>query len=77
MELGKNTKSIVMIVIVVVVVLLLVIFIQQHIFKQKSLTSGVLDATKQYSISSDKLSASSNGNLNYTYSMWILSLIHI
>lgn len=71
MELGKNTKSIVMIVIVVVVVLLLVIFIQQHIFKQKSLTSGVLDATKQYSISSDKLSASSNGNLNYTYSMWI------
>jgi|TARA_Y100000992_G_scaffold302711_2_gene278707 hypothetical protein len=63
--------NIIIIIVVVLVVLVMIYFIQKTSFSQTSLTSGLLDATKKVTISSDKITAGSNGSANYTWSVWI------
>jgi hypothetical protein len=63
--------NIIIIIVVILVIIVLIYFIQKSSFNQTSLTSGLLDANKKVTISADKITAGSNGSVNYTWSVWI------
>lgn len=65
------STNIIIIIVVILVVIVLIYFIQKESFSQSSLTSGVSDATKKQTISSDNIKAGSNGSVNYTWSVWV------
>ena len=64
-------KTVVTVIIAIFIIILLIYFVQRALFREHSLTKGVLDATQEFTVDSNKISVGDDPSMDYTWSVWI------